>query len=135
MGKINIKFGYPISDEEQELLCERAIEGDCSVETELCAGFERLLNSLNIRKGKDNFFDLIFLVASQKQVISPRVSYGSYFENGHKLPMMVLEDDYLLTGDSEKLFISNNFLDELGKIYQTEFDYEYVGCERIAIPS
>jgi hypothetical protein len=26
MAKINVKFGYPISEEEQELLSEKAIE-------------------------------------------------------------------------------------------------------------
>ena len=45
--------------------------------------------------------------------------------------MMVLQDEYLQLRGSKRLFISNAFIDELGKIYQTEFDYEYVGCERI----
>ena len=132
MAKINVKFGYPTSLEEQELLSERAIERDCSIEAELCAGFEYLLNSLNNRKGKENFFDLIFLVIAEKQTMSPRVSYGTYFENGYKFPMMVLEDDYLRIEDSERLFISNDFVNELGKIYQTEFDYEYAGLERVS---
>jgi hypothetical protein len=77
MAKIYVKFGYPISEEEQELLSERAIKRDCSVEAELCAGFEYLLNSLISRKGKDKFFDLIFLVASQRQVIAPKVSFDT----------------------------------------------------------
>ncbi len=135
MGKINIKFGHPISEEEQELLSERAIERDCSIETELCAGFEYLLKSLINRAGKDKFFDLIFLVITGKQAISPKVSFKTYYENGNKYPMIVLEGDYLRVADSERLFISNEFIDELGEIYQTEFNYEYVGCERVTSPS
>ena len=130
MGKINVKFGHPTSLEEQELLSERAIERGCSIETELCAGFEYLLNSLINRAGKDKFFDLIFLVITGKQAKSPMVSYGTYSENGYKFPMTVLEDDYLRIEGSERLFISNDFVSELGKIYQTEFDYEYAGLER-----
>ena len=132
MGKIKIKFSYPNSSEEQDLLSERAIRNDCSIEAELCLGFKCLLDSLNRRKGKENFFDLIFLVIAEQQAMSPRVSYGTYLENGYKFPMLILEGDYLRIGDSERLFISNAFIDELGKIYQTEFDYEYVGLERVA---
>jgi hypothetical protein len=132
MGKINVKFGYPISLEEQELLSERAIERDCSIELELCAGFEYLLNAMINRKGKDKFFDLIFLIASKRQVIAPRASFNTYKENDHKLPMIVLEDEYLKVEDSERLFISDEFIDVLGQLYQTEFDYEYVGYERVS---
>jgi hypothetical protein len=134
MGKINIKFGHPTSLEEQELLSERAILNDFSIEAALCFEFRRLLDSLNARKHKDNFFDLIFLVITQRQAISPKISFDTYIEGGYRYPMMVLESDYLRIGESERLFISNAFIDELGKIYQTEFDYEYVGCESISIP-
>jgi hypothetical protein len=130
MAKINIKFGYPTSWEELDLLSDRAVNNDCSIETALCFEFECLLDSLCKRKGKDNFFDLVFLVATQRQVVSPKIHFDVYFQNGHKLPMMVLEDDYLQLQNSERLFISNNFVDELGNIYQTEFDYEYAGLER-----
>ncbi|MBU3580396.1 hypothetical protein ICN19_00015 [Polynucleobacter sp. AP-Capit-er-40B-B4] len=130
MGKINVKFGYPISLEEQELLSEKAIERGCSIEAELCGGFEYLLNSLINRPGKDKFFDLIFLVITGKQAKSPKASSGTYFENGYKFPMIVLDDEYLGIGDSERLFISDEFINELGKIYQVECDYEYAGFER-----
>jgi len=130
MGKIKIKFGYPTSIEEQEMLSERAIENDCSIETALCFEFKYLLHSFIKRKDK-NFFDLVFLVIAEKEVISPRISFDTYLENGYKFPMMVLEDDYLKIGRSKRLFISNEFINELGKFFQTEFDYEYVGLERV----
>lgn len=129
MGKIRLKFGHPTSTEEQELLSERAIEKDCSIETALCFEFKFLLDSFNKRKDK-SFFDLVFLMIAEREVRAPRISFGTYFENGYKFPMMVLEDDYLRVGRSKRLFISNEYIDELGKFYQTEFDYEYVGFER-----
>jgi hypothetical protein len=55
-------------------------------------------------------------------------------ENGYKLPMMVLGGEYLAISVYKRLFISNEFIDELGKIYQTEFDYEYIGSERFIEP-
>ena len=130
MGKIRLRFGYPTSIEEQEKLYDRAIEKDCSIETALCFEFKFLLDSF--AKRKDNsFFDIVFLVIAEKEVRSPRISFDTYFENGYKFPMMVLEDDYLKVGRSKRLFISNEFINELGKFYQTEFDYEYVGLERV----
>lgn len=131
MGKINVKFGYPTSLEEQDRLSERAVRNDCSIVTELCLGFKCSLDSLNKRKGRENFFDLVFFVITEKEVRSPAISFDTYLENGHKLPMMVLEGDYLKVGRSERLFISNDFINELGKLYQDEFDYEYVGLERV----
>ena len=131
MGKIKIKFGYPTSIEEQDRLSNRAIRNDCSIETELCHSFRYSIDSLGIRKGKENFFDLVFLVITDKEVRSPAISFNTYLENGFKLPMMILESDYLRVGRSERLFISNEFINELGKLYQLEFDYEYVGFERV----
>jgi hypothetical protein len=45
--------------------------------------------------------------------------------------MIVLEGEYLRVEQSERLFISDEFIDVLGQLYQTEFDYEYVGYERV----
>lgn len=131
MGLINIRFGYPSSLEEQELLSSRAIENDCSIEAALCFEFKSLLNFLVTKKDGDNFFELIFLVITQKAKTAPGIKFGTYYENGHKLPMIVLEDDHLKLSESERLFISNQFVNEFGKIYQTEFDYEYVGFDRV----
>jgi hypothetical protein len=135
MERIHIKFGYPTSLEEQDLLSDRAIFNDCSIETALCFEFGRLLDSLNARKPKENFFDLIFLVITQKQAASPNISFGTYTQSGYKFPMMILEGNYLRIEGAERLFITDAYIDELGMIYQTEFDYEYVGCERVTSPS
>lgn len=105
MGKINLKFGYPSSIEEQELMSERAIRNDCSIETEVCLGFKRLLDSLNRRKGGENYFDLIFFLIVEKELRSPRISFDTYLESGYKLPMMVLEDDYKSRAQRETIHI------------------------------
>lgn len=132
MGIIHIKFGYPTSTEGQELLSNRAVENDCSVEHALCFEFECLTDHLVKPKNNENFFDLVFLIASQKQVISPKVTYSSYIHNRNRLPMLVLDEDYLISRkDSLRISITKKMIDELGQIYQTEFDYEYVGFERV----
>jgi hypothetical protein len=132
MSRIAIRFRYPSSIPEQELLSQRAVEKDSSVEHALCFEFGRLAESLAKPKGRENFFDLVFLIASKKQVISPKVTCSSYIENGKRMPMLILQNDYLISlDDSIKIPITSEMLDELGQIYQTEFDYEYVSYQRL----
>ena len=131
MGKIFIKFGFPSSIEEQEKLSERAVFYDCSVEESLCYEFKCIIDSLVKRKDKENFFDLVFLVAAQRHVICSKASPSIYFEHGKKLPMIVLAKEYLVAvDDSSQISITKKMLDEVGEMFQTEFDYEYVGYER-----
>lgn len=132
MGAINIKFGYPTSFEEQGKLSDRAVHNDYPLEKALCFEFECLLDSFNKRNGNENFFDLIFFVSVGRQVKAPKIHFATYAENGHKLPMMVLNGSYLKATDSELIPISDRCIDELGQLYQDEFDYEYVGFERMA---
>ena len=131
MGKINIKFGYPTSQEELERLSERAIFHDETVEGALCYEFEITLTSLANKQSPENFFDLVFLAVSGHKVVAPKVRFSSYLENGHRLPMMELKDDFLISEDIVRIYISDDLIDGLGELYQTEFDYEYAGFERL----
>lgn len=131
MGKIHIKFGYPASQEELERLSERAVFYDETVEGALCYEFEKILTSLIERKGSENFFDLVFFAVSGHKVVAPKVRFSSYLENGHRLPMMELKDDFLLSEDNGRIHISDDLIHGLGELYQAEFDYEYVGFQSL----
>ena len=133
MGKINIKFGYPSSQEEQEKLSDRAVFHDESVEGALCFEFEKTLTSLIKREGPDNFFDLVFFALLGQKVTAPKVGFSSYIENGHRLPMMELQEDFLMSKDKKRIHISDLLIDDVGELYQTEFDYEYVCFERMGV--
>ena len=45
--------------------------------------------------------------------------------------MMELKDDFLISEDIGRIYISDDLIDGLGELYQTEFDYEYAGFERL----
>lgn len=130
MEIIHIKFGHPTSFEEQGKLSDRAVHNDYPLEEALCFEFESLLDSLIKKKGNESFFDLVFFVSVGKQVKAPKIHFATYMENGHKLPMMVINGSHLKTADSELIPITDHYIDELGQLYQDEFDYEYVGFER-----
>ncbi|MBU3582016.1 hypothetical protein ICN19_08300 [Polynucleobacter sp. AP-Capit-er-40B-B4] len=131
MGKINIKFGYPTSQKEFEQLSERAIFHDESIESALCYEFEKTLNSLIKGQDSENFFDLVFFVVSGQKVTAPKVRFSSYVENGHRLPMIEFRDDYLMSIGANRINLSDELVDGLGELYQTEFNYEYAGFERV----
>jgi hypothetical protein len=132
MAIIRVKFGHPITPKGQENISERAIEEDCTLDEALCKAFNKLASFLAKPKGSENFFDLVFLMASQKQVISPKATCSSYVESGNRMPMLVLERDYLVSlKDFCRIPLTEEMINEVGQLYQTEFDYEYVGFERI----
>lgn len=130
MAIIRVKFGHPLTSKGQENISEWAIEHDCTLDEALFGAFEKLATFLVKPKGNENFYDLAFLIASQKQVISPKVTSSSYIKNGNRLPMLVLENDYLVSVLShERIALTKKMIDEIGQLYQTEFDYEYAGFE------
>lgn len=132
MAIIRVKFGHPITSNGQENISERAIEEDCSLDEALFGAFEKLATFLVKPKGNENFFDLAFLIASQKQVMSPKATCSSYIESGNRMPMLLLERDYLVSlKDFCRIPITKEMINEVGQLYQTEFNYEYVGFERI----
>lgn len=45
--------------------------------------------------------------------------------------MLILNDTYLKASDSELIPISDQYINELGQLYQDEFEYEYAGFERV----
>ena len=134
MAILRIKFAHPLTLKGQQNISDWAIENDCSLDEALFLVFEKLAKFLVKPKGNENFFDLTFLITSQKQVISPKVTCSSYIEGDSRMPMLVLENDYLVSVEgSERIALTKEMINEFGQLYQTEFDYEYVGFEKVPV--
>jgi len=136
MGKINIKFGYPTSGELEDLFVSNAIEDNCSLEQSLFNSFNKLTSFLaKADKGERNFFDLAFITCLKVgEIIAPKITNTTYVFNGHKLPMLIVEKEYAKQVQSgNKILISDAAIDEFGMFFQDEFDYEYIGFERVKV--
>lgn len=132
MSKIEIRFGSLIAPKFEEILNKRAIDWNCSFEFTFLESFQYLMeDTLLKRKEKANYFDLVFLMLSEKSVRAPRAKFDSYIANGFKLPMIVLSSDQLTLVDTkEKIYIDDELLERFGKEFEEHFEYEYVGFLR-----
>jgi hypothetical protein len=130
---IEVQFGNSINSKFEEVINERAIEWNCSFELAYNHSFKNLLNNVLLKKNKDgeDYFDLSFLVISEKRVLVPKVKFSTYKHNSFKLPMLVLDRDYLcieLTG--EKIYLNDHMLNKFGEYFEENFDYAYAGFVR-----
>jgi len=132
MSKIEIRFGGLVAPKFEEVLNKRAIDWNCSYEFTFLESFQYLIEcTLLKRKKAENYFDLVFLMLSEKYVRAPRAKCDIYMANGFKLPMIVLSSDQLtVVNTKEKIFISDEFLERFGKEFEESFEYEYVGFLR-----
>jgi hypothetical protein len=130
MSKIEIHFGGLVTLKFEEILNKRAIDWNCSFEFVFLESFQYLLEN-TLLKGKENYFDLVFLMLSERNVRAPKAKFGSYIANGFKLPMIVLSSDQLkIVGTKEKIYIDDGLLERFGKEFEEHFEYEYVGFLR-----
>jgi hypothetical protein len=132
MPKIEIRFGNLVPSEFEEILNKRAIDWNCSFEFTFLESFRYLMeNTLLKQKKGENYFDLAFLILSERRVRAPRANFDNYIANGFKLPMIVLSGDTLSLVDSkEKIYIDDELLERFGKEFEEHFEYEYVGFLR-----
>lgn len=132
MSKIEVRFGGLVAPRFEEILNKRAIDWNCSFEFTFLESFQYLMEcTLLKRRERENYFDLVFLMLSERYVRAPRAKYDSYIENGFKLPMIVLSSDQLtVVGTKEKIYINDELLERFGKEFEDHFDYEYVGFVR-----
>lgn len=132
MPSIEMRFSNLIDTSYEEILNERAIEWDTSFNYVFLEGFQRLIEkTLKPKRDGHNYFDLIFLIILGKTVVAPPVMYKTYLYKATKMPMFVFTKNYLIDcNTSEKIYISDQALNELGKEFEGDFDYEFVNFTR-----
>ena len=133
MPKVDLLFGNLLDEKSQENLERGAIEWDYSIESMLIQDFHDLLMRLLRReKHGQHFFDLIFFIIAGETVKAPRFKAGSHFYNSFKLPMLTLSHDYLIRTDTkERILLTDEMINDLGKEYEEHFYYEYLGFKRL----
>ena len=133
---VALYFGGASSEEFQELLNKRAIHFGCTMTHALHVEFRirvKILSTPN-RFGK-TYFDLLLGVFSEADdVLSPKATISSYMHNGSKYPLLIFENSLLCSPDGTKSFlIRDNAIDWLGKEFEADFQFEYVGFKRLPI--
>jgi hypothetical protein len=86
---------------------------------------------LKKNKTGEDYFDLSFFIILNEHVSVPKVKFDTYKHNSYKLPMLVFNRDYVSNKlTNERLYLSDEVINQLGEYFEENFDYEYVGFVR-----
>jgi len=130
---IELHFGNSINTGFEEVINERAIEWGCSFELAYIHSLKNLFNTVLLKKNKtgEDYFDLSFFIILNEHVSVPKVKFDTYKHNSYKLPMLVFNRDYVSNKlTNERLYLSDEVINQLGDCFEENFDYEYVGFVR-----
>jgi hypothetical protein len=130
---IELHFGNSINTGFEEVINERAIEWGCSFELAYIHSLKNLFNTVLLKKNKtgEDYFDLSFFIILNEHVSVPKVKFDTYKHNSYKLPMLVFNRDYVSNKlTNERLYLSDEVINQLGEYFEENFDYEYVGFVR-----
>jgi hypothetical protein len=133
MAKIEIYFGNPNSEKEWgwvEKFCDSLNIGvEASIFKNFSISFE---NFAALDEHGKTYFELIIGSINGDRVKLPKMTAGTYKHNGFVLPKLVIHGDHALDIDTNKpIFISDKFIEEIGKDCELDFSYDYYGFKRV----
>ena len=133
MAKIEIYFGNPNSEKEWgwvEKFCDSLNIGvEASIFKNFSISFE---NFVALDEQGRTYFELIVSCINGDRVKLPKMTAGTHKHNGFVLPKLVIHGDYAIDIDTNKpIFISDTFIEEIGKDCELDFSYDYYGFKRV----
>jgi hypothetical protein len=133
MAKIELYFGHPQEEENIDAIERRACNQDINIETSVIRGFQSLHQILTRRnEDNDTFFELVLICGFSIFCQFPKVTTGVFRHKGFVHPKIVIHGDTCVYKDSNKrFFLTDEYINYIGKEMDREFDYEYFGFKRI----
>lgn len=133
MAKIEIYFGNPNSEKEWnwvEKFCDSLNIGvEASIFKNFSISFE---NFVALDEHGKTYFELIIGSINGDRVKLPKMTAGTHKHNGFVLPKFVIHGDYAIDIDTNKpIFISDTFIEAIGKECELDFSYDYYGFKRV----
>ena len=139
MAKIELLLGGPTTPEREEQIEELIYDLNVSIETAVNLRVKALIEWLTkLNEDNQSYLDLIATVAIEQPVQLPKVSFGVYRHRGYLLPKMIINGFHSnILETSEKRFISNKVINEIGADLESTFEFEYWGFQRVGkvVPS
>jgi hypothetical protein len=133
MARIDIHFGNATSEKVIKQNEQWALNREVSIELANIGTFNAVLSVLaTTNNGDGTYFDLAFGCVTGLDVISPKVTYGTYQFNKTKYPKLSIHGDYLIDIKSSKeVFITDEWIEKTANLIEDDFDYEFVEFKRI----
>lgn len=132
MAKIELFFGTPTHEKGILGNEEWAMNHEVSLEKANIDSFMSVLGVLTRKNEKDqDYFTYAFGSITGFDPIRPVITYGSYQFNKTKYPKITIHGDYLIDEEiNMEVFISDEFIERIGKFIEDDFDYEFVEFKR-----
>ena len=133
MAKIELYFGHPQKEKSWQGVEDHAYNQDINIESAVIREF-KAVNSVLTKKNFDNdtYFELVLISWIGINCKLPKITTGVYKQRGFVFPKLVLNGDTCKVKDSgERIFISDEFINCIGKDFDDDFDFEYFGFKRI----
>jgi hypothetical protein len=133
MARIDILFGAPTSEKEWDWIEKYSDNSNTSIENALLKNFRFFFESLcKSESDGSNYFELVICSIKGDSIKLPKMTVGTYKHNGFVLPKLVIHGDYGIDRDSKKpVFISDTFIEAIGKDSELEFSHDYYGFKRV----
>ncbi len=132
MARIELYFGHPQDEKHWDGVEDCAYNQDINIETAVIRGF-KAVNSVLTRPNaeNDNYFELVLISWIGINCKLPKITTGVYKQRGFVFPKLVIHGDTCKDKKSGKrIFISDEYINCIGKDFDNDFDYEFFGFKR-----
>ena len=133
MAKIELYFGHPQKEKTLDGVEDHAYKQEINIESAVIREF-KAVNSVLTKKNVDNdtYFELVLISWIGINCQLPKMTTGVYKERGFVFPKLVIHGDTCKVKDSgERIFISDEYINCIGKDFDDDFDFQYFGFKRI----
>lgn len=133
MARIDIQFGAPTSDTEWDWIEKYSDKTNASIENSLIKNFRVFFESLCQSSSEgNNYFELVICSIDGDLIKLPKMTVGTYKHNGFVFPKLVIHGYYGIDkGNNKPVFISNKFIEAIGRDCELEFSHQYYGFKRV----
>lgn len=133
MAKIHLHFGQPLLDDGIDDLERWAYNQEVSIETANISSFQTVMRALiDGNEGGDTYFALCLYPLFDEKLIYPRITLEHYIYKQTRYPKLTIHGDHLGGLETKsRYFITPELVDHLGKIIESDFDFEYVEHNRV----
>jgi hypothetical protein len=137
MASLELYFGHPQKEKSWDGVEDCAYNQEINIESAVIRGFQAV-NSVLTKPNEqgDNYFELVLMCLTRCSYKFPRVTTGVYKRRGFVYPKLVIHGDTLKDkGSGKRTFLTDEFIEYIGKEFDSDFDYEYFDFKRFGVAS
>ena len=132
---IRFYFGYPILEDINEDIHERAVADDKTFNQAMLEYFAEIVKLSQIFHEENTcYFYSLLCEKLRPEICLPRIISGSYTKKNVKLPCFTFCTDYLQhTVSNVPIFIDDELANHIGKRFEKSYGFEFIKYKRVKL--